>query len=83
MSQQIPSLDDRERVPPFRRVHRSRQRDRVRAMVLCIAVFNGAQVVYRATHALDWYDVRMLLAIETDTSGHSESRCDGSSSIEA
>ena len=86
MSQRIPSLDDRERVPPVRRDHRSGQRDRVRAMVLallCIAVFNGAHIVYRASHALDWYDIRMLLATEANTPGHREPRGEAFSSIEA
>ena len=86
MAERTPSLDDRERIPPVRRDHRSSQRDRVRALllaILCIAVFNGAHLVYRASHALDWYDIRMLLAHEAHTPGHCEPEGDAFSSIEA
>ncbi len=33
---------------------------------VCIAIFNGAHLAYRSSHAPDWFDVRLQLAENPD-----------------
>ncbi len=63
-----PSRNDRSEPPPHPRRGTSRARrekDRARALYLaglCIAVFDGAHLFYRAEDVRDWITGRVLLA---------------------
>ena len=85
MCHRSPNLDGCERISHVCPNHCFGLRDRVRAMVvaiLCIAFFNGAHIAYRASYALDWYDIQMLLATEANAPGYCDPEGNSPLSIE-